>query len=254
MGGSYQTSDVEPILLESPTNLAGIEGIQNLMGQSAPSVNLQGLGAEGQQLLNMGMGLIQQLTHLAQNPPEIYQTGMDEIQKVLEGGYDPMSSPYYEGIRRESEMLTDRSVSEMMHGQSARGTLASTPGMRAESDLRAMADARTLQTLGQLHEGERGRMSNAVNQALGYAQYQPNVMGQAMGGIGAMSPLATYGSDVANQQAIMNAQLQSQHMGTQMSGYGAMSDYGTYYVPEQHYKPGIGDYMLGGASAVGGIK
>lgn len=256
MAGSYEEIEQEPQLLESPTNQAGIQGIESLMGQPAPQVNLQGLGKEGQSLLNTGMGLIQQLTQLAQNPMQnqAYASGMGEIEKMLSGGYDPMSSPYYEGIRKEAEMGTQKSVDQLMHGQSQRGTLASTPGMKAEGELRAMADAKTLQTLGSLYESERGRTSNAVSQALNYAQFQPNVMGQALSGVGSMSPLATYSSDVANQQAMTNAQLQAQHMGTQMQGYGAMADYGTYYTNPIEYKPGIGDYMMGGLGSIGGLK
>lgn len=253
MAGSYQEVEQTPQLLESPVNQAGIQGLQNLMGTPAPTVNLQGLGAQGQQLLNLGMGLLQQLTQLAQNPPEAYKLGMAEIEKMLSGGYDPLSSPYYEGIRKEADIMTQKSVDQLMHGQQLRGTLASTPGMKAESELRALADARTLQTLGSLYESERGRTSNAVSQALGYAQYIPNIMGQALSGVGAMSPLATYGSDIANQQALANAQLQSNWLGQQMQGYGAMMDYGTYYTNPMVYQPGFLDYLMGGASAIGSI-
>lgn len=256
MGGSYEEIEQTPQLLESPTNQAGIQGIQNLMGQNAPQVNLQGLGAEGQSLLNMGMGLIQQLQQQAQNPMDnqAYALGMGELEKVLQGGYDPMSSPYYEGIRQEADILTDEGVKQLMHGQQQRGTLASTPGMSAEAGLRAKMGASTLQELGKLYEGERGRMSQGVNQALGYAQLPSNMMGQALSGIGAVSPLATYGSDVANQQSITNAQLQSNWTGQQMQGYGAMSDYGTYYTNPVEYQPGVGDYLLGGLGSIGGLK
>jgi len=256
MGGSYETSETEPVLLENEYNQAGIQGLQGLMGQAAPSVSLQGLGSQGQSLLSTGMGLINTLSKLAQNPMQnqAYALGMGEIEKVLAGGYDPMSSPYYEGIRKESDILTQRSVDQLMHGQAQRGTLASSVGVRGEGDLRSLADARTLQTLGSLYESERGRMGNAVNQALGYAEYQPNMLSGTLQGIGALSPLATYGSDVANQQASTNAQLQSSWLGQQMQGYGAMSDYGTYYVPQEHYQPGVGDYLLGGLGAIGGLK
>jgi hypothetical protein len=150
--------------------------------------------------------------------------------------------------------MTQKSADLMKHGQETRGTLASTVGAKAEGDMRAMADAKTLQTLGSLYESERNRTSNAVSQALNYASFVPSVAGAALSGASALSPLATYNSDVANQQSITNANLQSNWTGQQISGYGALSDYGTYYVPEEHYQPGLGDYLLGGMGAIGGLK
>ena len=264
--GGYQTSDQQPIQLENPTNQWAIAQMQQLLsgsgscggscGGNAPQVNLQGLGAEGQQLLGQGMGILDQLTGLANDPTQnpAYSSGLSEIQKTLSGEYDPLTSPYYEGIRKEADIATQKSADLLKHGQSTRGTLASTVGAKAEGEMRAIADAKTLQTLGSLYESERGRMTNAVSQALGYAQYQPNVAGKALSGTSLMSPLANYDTEIANQEQLANANLQAGHLATQLGGLGAMANYGTYYMPQQYYEPTTADYILGGISAVGGLK
>ncbi|NLO02807.1 MAG: hypothetical protein GX126_10905 [Bacteroidales bacterium] len=259
--GGYETSDQQPIQLENETNQWAIAQMQQLLGSSgscgggcggnAPQVNLQGLGAEGQQLLGQGMGLLEQLTGLAKDPTQnpAYSSGLSEIQKTLSGEYDPLTSPYYEGIRKEADIATQKSADVLRHGQSTRGTLASTVGAKAEGEMRAIADAKTLQTLGSLYESERNRMSNAVSQSLGYAQYQPDVAGKALSGTSLMTPLATYDTEIANQEQIANANLQAGHqalqvqkLGTQLSGLNSMANYGTYYMPEQYYQPGLFDY------------
>lgn len=271
--GGYQTSGQQPIQLENSTNQWAISQMQNLLGGSggccggaggaAPQVSLQGLGAEGQQLLGQGMGILDQLIGLSKDPTQnpAYSSGLSEIQKTLSGEYDPMKSPYYEGIRKEADIATQKSADLMKHGQSTRGTLASTVGAKAEGEMRAIADAKTLQTLGSLYESERNRMSNAVSQSLGYAQYQPDVAGKALSGTSLMTPLATYDTEVANEEQIANANLlagnqalQVQKLGTQLSGLNSMANYGSYYMPEMYYEPKPVDYLLGGISAIGGLK
>lgn len=253
--GSYEEIEQTPILLENEWNQAGMQGLQGMMGQPAPQVSLQGLGAEGQALLGQGMALVNMLQGIAKDPSQLpgYNVGMGEIEKVLAGGYDPRSSPYYEGIRKEAEIMSEESINRLLHGQQHRGTLASTVGTKAEGYTRALMDSKTLQTLGQLYEAERGRMSQAVSQALGYSQLPMQAAGGALSGISGLSPLATYGSDAANQQALANAQLQSNWAGQQMQGYGAMADYGTYYTNPITYNPGFWDYVMGIGGAVGSI-
>lgn len=259
MAGGYETVEQEPILLESPVNQQAAQQLQQVMQTpiNMPQVSLQGLGAEGQALLGAGMGLLSQLQALAQNPPEIYNIGVDYIKKILSGSYDPMTSPYYKGIRQEAEMMTENAADILRQGQQLRGIAASTPGMRAEAELRTGMNAQTLQTLGQLYESERNRMSQAGQQALAYANYQPNLLGMGLSGIGQLSPLATYGSDVANQQALANAQMQAQGLLAgyqgQLSGLTNLMDYGTYYMPQQVYQPGLLDYITGGLGAVAKI-
>jgi len=257
MGGSYQPVDVEPIMLENETNQQAVQGLQDLINNpvTMPQVSLQGLTGQGQSLLNTGMSILSQLQNLAQNPPEALKIGLDYIKNVLSGSYDPMSSPYYQGIKEEAKTMTQDAIDLLRQGQQIRGVVASTPGMRAESNLRTGMNAKTLQTLGQLYENERNRMTTAGSQALAYANYQPSILSGAMSGIGALSPLATYNSDVANKEAMFNAQLQGQGLlANQQNQLGALStlaDYGTYYVPPVEYKPGLGDYILGGLGAAG---
>lgn len=96
------------------------------------------------------------------------KTGMDaeaartEIMKTLTDKYDPRTSPYYRGLREETERLKTEGVTDIRQASELGGMFKSTPRLGAEGELINVANSNLLKQLGLLYETERGRKSQAA--------------------------------------------------------------------------------------------
>ncbi|MBA7577583.1 hypothetical protein ES708_19436 [subsurface metagenome] len=212
---------------------------------------MPGVSGTEQQLLRQGMSMIQKLT--SGEMPEAFGIGMEKIKSILGGEYDPMTSPYYKGLKEEAARFEQKGVSDIRQRSQLGGMLYSEPAMGAEAEFRGVTGTGLTKELGRLYEADIGRQAGMVPQLLGYAGMEAARPGQALAGISALSPLAGKGGDIARQQELLNWQQQTQQelfpWTHQAPIHQFMADWGTFYQPEQVYKPGPFDYLAGLGSA-----
>ena len=246
--------DPDPVLLETEYSQQAVEGLSNLAyGElpTLPTVSLPGISGQESNLLNIGMGLIEKM--MGGQMPEAFTLGMEKIKSILGGEYDPLTSPYYKGLKEEAARTEARGVSDIRQRSQLGGMLYSEPSMGIESDYRGQMGTGLLQTLGQLYESNINREAGMIPQLLGYSGQELNKQGMALSGIGALSPLAGKSGDIARQEALTNWGVGTQQA---MLPYTAqapimesLANWGTWSQPTTHYEPGLLDYALpiGGA-------
>jgi len=165
--------------------------LTSLLSGSAPKLNVADMTEAEKASYNLLQSVISAPT------PDIYYKGLSELEKTLSGGYDPRTSPYYEGIKQEAAIMKEAGVSGLRRGSQAGGMFNSDTSKRAEGAYTSNMDAQVLSQLGQLFENERQRMTGATGMALNYAKYpQESALQKIMAGM-------TYGSlprDIENQK------------------------------------------------------
>jgi len=235
-------------LLTTPYTDPAMQALQNLATTTPtlPTVNLPGISGTEQQLLTQGMSLIQQL--MSGEMPEAFQMGMDKIKSILGGEYNPLTSPYYKGLKEEAARFEQKGVSDIRQRSQLGGMLYSEPAMGVEAEFRGITGTGLTKELGRLYEADIGRQTGMIPQLLGYSQQEMQKPLMGLQGISALAPLAGKGGDIARQQEMLNW-----GVGTQQAlfpwQYQApiqqyLADWGTFYTPEQTYKPGLLDYAL----------
>jgi len=200
LGGHYEEGP-EPELLTTPESERAVGGLEELAyGKlpELPTVSLPGISGTEQQLLSQGMGLIKQLT--SGEMPEAYKIGMEKIKSVLGGEYNPLTSPYYKGLKEESARMEEKGISDIRQRSQLGGMLYSEPAMGAEAEFKGILGTGLTKELGRLYEADVGRQAGMIPQLLGYAGLEQGRAGQALAGIGALSPLAGKGGDIADSK------------------------------------------------------
>lgn len=245
--GSYEEGPAPELLTTEYTEPA-MTALQELAttAPTLPTVSLPGPTEAEQQLLTQGMSLIQEL--ISGEMPEAFKIGMDKIKNILGGEYNPLTSPYYKGLKEEAARFERKGISDIRQRSQLGGMLYSEPAMGIEAEFRGILGTGLTKELGRLYEADVGRQAGMIPQLLGYAGLEQGRTGQALAGVGAMAPLAGKAGDIARQQEILNW-----GVGTQQAMFPwqyqtpiqqFMADWGTFYQPEQIYQPGLLDYAL----------
>lgn len=259
-GGTYEEAP-PPELLETEYTKPAMEaleelaygGLPTLPGVTLPSYpTLPGMAAEEKKLLGYGMSAIEKL--MSGVMPEAFGIGMEKIKSILGGEYDPLTSPYYTGLKEEAARFEEKGISDIRQRSQLGGMLYSEPAMGAEAEFRGILGTGLTKELGRLYEADIGRQAGMVPQLLGYAGLEAGMPGQALAGIGAISPLAGVERGIATQQALGGFGVGTQQalsdwevaMQQTMLPYTAqapllqaLADYGTWYQPQQWYQPGL---------------
>jgi hypothetical protein len=89
--------------------------------------------------------------------PAGVQTGIGELTKTVEGGYDPYTSKEYESFRTGSKLEEDEAVNAMRRYMGLVGMDASTPAIGREGKVRRGFTADRLGFLAGLYDKERNR-------------------------------------------------------------------------------------------------
>lgn len=130
-----------------------------------PKANVPGLTSYQQQ----GLSLLGDL--LNRGLPDLFGAGQEQVAGTLRGDYDPMTSPYYQGMRDQMLQEEQQGLSTLRRGAQLGGMLTSGPRQRHEADYLSNQAAKRQSLLGSMFETERQRQQQAANQALQYAQY-----------------------------------------------------------------------------------
>ena len=245
--GSYE-DDPAPVQLTTPESEAAVGQLQNLANTTPnlPSINLPGTSPEENQLLQQGMSLIQQL--ISGKMPEAYTLGMNKIKSILGGEYNPLTSPYYKGLKEEASKMKIEGASDIRNRSQLGGMLYSEPAMGIESEAKGDIDTSLLKTLGSLFESNINREASMIPQLLGYSNAKTGMMGTALSGINAMSGLAGKSGDINRQETMLNWQQDTNQAmfpwTNQAPLLQGLADYGNFYQPTQTYTPGLLDYAL----------
>lgn len=251
--GTYE-EDPAPELLTTEYTEPAMTRLEELATTTPtlPTVSLPGISGTEQQLLTQGMSLIQKL--MSGEMPEAFQIGMDKIKSILGGEYNPLTSPYYKGLKEEAARFEEKGISDIRQRSQLGGMLYSEPAMGVEAEFSGILGTGLTKELGRLYEADVGRQAGMIPQLLGYAGLEAGRPGQALAGIGALAPLAGKGGDIARQQELLNWGVGTQEAmfpwtyGADINKY--LADWGTFYQPTQTYKPGPWDYLMQGVGAV----
>ena len=251
--GTYE-DDPAPIQLTTPESEAAIDQLTNLSTTTPnlPNVNLPGMTPQEQSLLNQGMNLIQQM--MSDKMPEAYELGMSKIKSILGGEYNPLTSPYYKGLKEEAGRIEEKGISDIRQRSQLGGMLYSEPAAGFEAEFSGILGTGLTKELGRLYESDVNRQASMVPQLLGYSGQELNKQGMALSGISGMAGLAGKGGDIARQQEMLNWGVETNqamfpwtHQAPILQG---LADYGNWYQPTQTYQPGLLDYVLPVAGAL----
>ena len=251
--GTYEEGPAPELLTTEYTDPA-MENLQNLATTTPtlPTVNLPGISGTEQQLLDQGMSLIKEL--MSGEMPEAFKIGMDKIKNILAGEYNPLTSPYYKGLKEEAARFEKKGISSIRQRSQLGGMLYSEPAMGVEAKFSGILGTGLTKELGRLYEADVGRQASMVPQLLGYSGQELGRKGMALSGISGLAPLAGKGGDIARQQEMLNWGVGTQQAmfpwTHQAPIHQFMADWGNWYQPEMLYKPGPFDYLSGFAGAV----
>jgi len=272
--GTYEEGP-EPELLTTPEGEAALEELIELAGTTPtlpgvtlpPFPTLPGISAQEKRLLGYGMSAIEKLVSGVM--PEAFGMGMEKIKSILGGEYDPLTSPYYTGLKEETARFEEKGISDIRQRSQLGGMLYSEPAMGAEAEFRGVLGTGLTKELGRLYEADIGRQAGMIPQLLSYAGLEAGMPAQALAGIGALAPLAGVERGITTQQALGGFGVGTQQaladwqVGTQQELFPwthqapilqSIADWGTWYQPEMLYKPGPFDWLLGLGSAWLGKK
>ena len=251
--GTYEEGP-EPELMTTEYTEPSMNALMGLAGTTPnlPTVNLPGMTKEEKQLLQQGMSLIQQL--MSGEMPEAFKLGMEKIKSVLGGEYNPLTSPYYKGLKEEAARFEEKGISDIRQRSQLGGMLYSEPAMGAEAEFKGILGTGLTKELGSLYESDINRQTSMIPQLLSYAGLESGRTGQALAGISALSPLAGKGGDIARQQEMLNWGVGTQQAmfpwTNQAPIWQTLADWGNWYQPQMYYKPGLFDYIGGFAGAI----
>jgi len=161
-------------LLEIPGAGDPIDFLKQLMEREAPLQNtptqqIAGMSANEQTTQNLLAKYLSGSGDVTQSDP--YKLGMGELSKTLGGEfYDPRTSDFWKGFREQSQMEQAEGTEDIRRRGQLGGGLFSTGVAREETKYQAGKEAERTSMLGSLYEKERDRKTNAVGQALGYAE------------------------------------------------------------------------------------
>jgi len=108
-----------------------------------------------------------------------YSAASNYYRDVLSGGYDPRTSPAYEGFRQEANALRARSQQEIARAAQKAGMSRSTPVTGIQGRTGAEYDSAILRALGDLYERERDRQTGAAAALPALRSQEINTMSQS---------------------------------------------------------------------------
>jgi len=245
--GTYEEGP-EPELVTTEYTEPAMEALQNLATTTPtlPTVSLPGVSGTEQQLLNQGMSLIKEL--VSGEMPEAYKLGMNKIKNILGGEYNPLTSPYYKGLKEEAARMEEKGVSDIRQRSQLGGMLYSEPAMGAEAEYKGILGTGLTKELGRLYEADIGRQASMIPQLLGYSGQELGRKGAALSGITSLAPLAGKGGDIARQQELLNWGVGTQQAlfpyQYQAPIWQNLADWGNWTQPQMYYQPGPLDYIV----------
>ena len=126
--------------------------LKNLL-QRTPDIPLQGTA----ELTPVQMAIQGMTPDLLSQVTRSGDLATGEYRDILEGDYDPRTSPYYEGLRQESERLKKEGVTSLRQRAELGGMLTSSGAAVSEASFLKQSNSALLRELGRLLETERGR-------------------------------------------------------------------------------------------------
>lgn len=168
------------------------------------------------------------------------KTGQGILGNIMSGGafQDPLTSPLWSGLRGQSQTEEADAVGALRHRQNLGGMFRSSPGQRAEGEMRSSFANNRSTMLGSLYERERER-DNPYTRLAAVQQY---------GGLPRQIEQAKYNAIIEQYLGPLQyiAQLAQQIIGNEM-----------WYNPTVLQGPSmaaeIGGLLGGGGQAAGGI-
>jgi len=254
--GHYE-EDEPPELLETEYTDPAMEKLAELMGRDVtlPTVDLPKLSDAEKKLVDFGTNIIQKM--MGAGTPEPYEIGLEKIKSVLGGEYNPLTSPYYKGLKEEAARFEEQGISDIRQRSQLGGMLYSEPAMGAEAEFKGILGTGLTKELGRLYESDINRQTSMIPQLLGYAGYESSLPGQKIETLKSFAPMAGQERDIATKQALADWQVGTQQelfpfqYQAPIAQY--MADWGNWYQPTQTYHPGFWDYAGGILGGIGSI-
>jgi len=118
------------------------------------------------------------------NAPADFDTAAGYFRDVINDQYDPATSMYYEGFRREADTAKSEAQAQVRRSAQKAGVARSTPSLGMEARTGMDYDSRTMQLLGSLLQDERNFKSQA-------AQVLPQMRGSQVSQLAVADQLAS---------------------------------------------------------------
>jgi len=200
-GGGFQSIPDSPEQSEARKFLLGLTK-KNVQFPTRKIPGMTGIEAEGQQWLQ---------EYLNKGIPSGITTGIGQLKKTVEGGYDPMTSPAYQGYREASKMEEEEAINELRrrlqlvgHGD------FSSPALKQEGATRRGYSADRMGYLGALYDRERERQTGAAGpliEASDYASKAPLRKTEAATAYGGLPRQIETAQDEADYLALLQTLL-----------------------------------------------
>lgn len=102
----------------------------------------------------------------------LFKAGESELLSTLGGQYDPLTSPFYSGFRKESQIEEEAAINRLNRGLQGRGMFASSGAVREVGDVRSRFSADRMSVLGSIFENERTRRLRTAPVAAQFSNLQ----------------------------------------------------------------------------------
>ena len=236
MSGMFKPKKTEvdaPRQLTSPEQRKGYDYLLSQVNPGGQRYTGQ-LSEQPQQYESYLPGLVESYAHRQDTP--LLTSAKSQLQKSVEGGYDPYNSEYYKAYRDQSNANLAEAQTKARQSAQVGGMLRSTGRLNTENKLIGETTRDQNSILAGMYEQERGRQIDAVPQAISLSQYEEDAPLRT-----ARSLMDIGGYQTSQKQAGLDRLYQDylQSTGQASNAAGILADPGTYNYYQPQYTTSI---------------
>src|SRR3990167_7326519 len=244
MSGLFKSKKTElpaPRTITTPQQQTAYDYLQKSLTDPGGTKYTGRMSADPQSYEGYLPGLVE--SYANRQPSKLYSTAKNQLQKTMEGGYDPYNSEYYKSYR--AQVLANLGEAQTQARQAAQigGMLKSSGRLNTENKLIGATTRDLNSILAGMYEKERGNQLAAVAPSLQLDQYNqdaPLRTAQALMGVG--------GYQTQQQQSMLDRMYQDfiNSEGMHFNAANTLASPGTYnyYQPTFDKTPSIFDQYL----------
>ena len=244
MSGLFQSKKTElpaPRTITTPQQHTAYDYLQKAVTDPGGTRYTGRMSADPQSYEGYLPGLVE--SYANRQPSRLYSTAQNQLQKTMEGGYDPYNSEYYKSYRAQSLANLGEAQTQARQAAQIGGMLKSSGRLNTENKLIGATTRDLNSILAGMYEKERGNQLAAVAPSLELDQYNqdaPLRTAQALMGVG--------GYQTQQQQSALDRMYQDfiNSQGMQFNAANTLASPGTYnyYQPTFDTKQSIFDQYL----------
>jgi len=232
MSGLFQSKKTElpaPRTITTPQQHTAYDYLQKAVTDPGGTRYTGRMSADPQSYEGYLPGLVE--SYANRQPSRLYSTAQNQLQKTMEGGYDPYNSEYYKSYRAKSLANLAEAQTQARQAAQIGGMLKSSGRLNTENKLIGATTRDLNSILAGMYEKERGNQLAAVAPSLELDQYNqdaPLRTAQALMGVGGYQTQQQQSALDRMHQDFINSQ------GMQFNAANILASPGTYnyYTPQ----------------------